>query len=78
MFNVNDTNRETIHTIIAMVMIVVGCLACLYAELFIDPIGEISGSVLGFSGECFSLGGALLGIVNWVNGRLKSYENGKA
>lgn len=75
MFKITDQNRETAHTITAWCMIVVGGFAALYAELFIDPVGEISGSVLGFTGECFSIAGGLLGIVNWVNGRLNKFES---
>lgn len=49
MFKITDQNRETSHTLTAWGMIILGGFAALYAELFIEPVGEISGSVLGFT-----------------------------
>ena len=74
MFKITESNRETANFYTAIFMIAVGSFACLYAEIFIEPKGDISGSVLGFTGECFSLAGALLGMWNWVNGRLNKIE----
>ena len=73
-FKITDNNRETANFFTAVIMIAIGSFACLYAEIFIEPFGEISGSVLGFTGECFSLAGALFGMWNWVNTRLNNIE----
>lgn len=74
MLRINKENRDTAQFYMALALLIVGAFASLYAELFIEPIGEISGSVLGFTGECFSFAGGMLGIVTWVNGRLKDYD----
>ena len=47
--------------VLAAVMLISG-VAMLFVALFIPPVGQISGSVLGAAGEIFVTGGAILGI----------------
>lgn len=83
------TKREKIHTWIALVMLVMG-VAFMWAGFWTPPVGDISNSVLGAAGECFAIGGGLLGLTQYVhyslragfksirrdirNGDLKGYE----
>lgn len=48
-------------------------VAMLFVAMFIDPQGEISGSVLGAVGEVFLLAGSLLGLDSYFNFKLKRY-----
>lgn len=53
-------------------------VAMLFVAMFIDPQGEISGSVLGAVGEVFLLAGSLLGLDSYFNFKLKRFlENNK-
>lgn len=48
-------------------------VAMLFVAMFIDPKGEISGSVLGAVGELFVLAGSLLGLDSYFDFKLKRY-----
>lgn len=50
-------------------------VAMLFVAMFIEPRGEVSGSVLGAAGEVFVLAGCLLGADSYVNYKLKKYLN---
>lgn len=52
-----------------MMLIVVG-LAFGWAGFCVEPVGDISGSVLGIIGECFTLAGALLGIAQYTSSKI--------
>ena len=41
--------------------------------MFIDPQGEVSGSVLGAVGEIFLLAGSLLGLDSYFNFKIKKF-----
>lgn len=65
------TRREKIHTWIAVVMLVMG-LAFMWAGFWTPPVGDISNSVLGAAGECFAIGGGLLGLTQYVHYSLRA------
>ena len=65
------TRREKIHTWIAVVMLVMG-LAFMWAGFWTEPVGDISNSVLGAAGECFAIGGGLLGLTQYVHYSLRA------
>lgn len=48
-------------------------VAILFVGMFIDPQGEVSGSVLGAVGEIFLLAGSLLGLDSYFNFKIKKY-----
>lgn len=48
-------------------------VAMLFVGMFIDPRGEVSGSVLGAVGEIFLLAGSLLGLDSYFNFKIKKY-----
>lgn len=50
-------------------------VAMLFVAMFIEPRGEVSGSVLGAAGEVFVLAGCLLGADSYVNYKLKKILN---
>lgn len=61
--------REDINTYLAVMLIVVG-LGFGWAGFCVEPVGDISGSVLGIIGECFTLAGALLGIAQYTSSKI--------
>lgn len=61
--------RETINTSLAVFLIVAG-VAFGIAGFCVEPVGDISGSVLGIIGECFTLAGALLGIAQYTSSKI--------
>ena len=48
-------------------------VAMLFVAMFINPKGEISGSVLGAVGELFVLAGSLLGLDSYFDFKLKRF-----
>ena len=48
-------------------------VAMLFVGMFIDPQGEVSGSVLGAVGEIFLLAGSLLGLDSYLNFKIKKF-----
>lgn len=52
-------------------------VAMLFVAMFIDPKGEISGTVLGAAGEMFVLAGCLLGLDGYVSYKIKKIVNNK-
>lgn len=61
--------RENVNITIAIMLIVSG-LAFGTAGFCVEPVGDISGSVLGIIGECFTLAGGLLGIVQYTSSKI--------
>lgn len=50
----------------------------LFVAMFIDPKGEISGTVLGAAGEMFVLAGSMLGLDGYVNYKIRKFVNDKS
>lgn len=48
-------------------------VAMLFVGMFINPQGEVSGSVLGAVGEIFLLAGSLLGLDSYFNFKIKKF-----
>ena len=67
-----DNRKFWLGAIMAMLGIVLMFAACFAVE----PVGEISGSVLGASGEIFLLAGALLGADAYLDVKLRNMLNG--
>lgn len=59
-------------------MVAVGTILT-FMGFWVEPIGEISGSVLGATGEFLTLGGALVGADAYVEYRIKKmiHKNNK-
>lgn len=74
-FKITDSNRETVHTVIAIVLIFSGMVAFFLDLCFVGNTGEVGTGTLAYIGEAFTLAGALLGIVQYVSGRLNKIEN---
>lgn len=53
-------------------------VAMLFVAMFIDPKGEISGTVLGAAGEMFLLAGSMLGLDGYVNYKIRKLVNDKS
>ena len=51
-------------------LIVVG-IVLIFLGFYAEPVGELSGSLLGAVGEVFTLGGALVGADAYVEYRIK-------
>lgn len=62
-----EERRYKQQNVMAWVMFLNGILMAWISAFFIDPKGEISNSVLGYVGTCFSVGGAMWGFGLWVN-----------
>ncbi len=62
-----EEKRYRQQNVMAWVMFLNGIGMAWITAFFIDPIGEIDGSILGYIGTCFSVGGALWGFGLWVN-----------
>ena len=56
-------------------LLIAAGVAMLFVAMFIDPRGEISGTVLGASGEMFVLAGSMLGLDSYVNYKVKKLIN---
>ena len=63
-----DERRFWLGSILAILGV-----ALMFTGLFTPPVGEISGSVLGATGEIFLLAGAVLGISSYVDIKMKKY-----
>ena len=63
-----DTRRFWLGATIALCGV-----AMLFVAMYIEPKGEISGTVLGAAGEMFVLAGSLLGLDSYVNYKIKKY-----
>lgn len=73
MFKINETNRETYHTLTAWVLIASGIFA-FFADLFyLRSEGGVGAGTLTYIGEAFTLAGALMGIVQYVGGKFRSF-----
>lgn len=62
-----EERRYKQQNVMAWVMFINGILMAWISAFFVDPPGEISNSVLGYVGTCFSVGGAMWGFGLWVN-----------
>ncbi len=61
-----DSRRFWLGSVLALLGV-----AMLFIAMFIDPKGEVSGSVLGAVGEVFLLAGSLLGLDSYFNYKVK-------
>lgn len=61
-------------TILAVLLVISGQVMC-FLSFYTEPVGEVSGSVLGYFGECLVWAGSVFGILEYVNFKLDS--NGK-
>lgn len=61
-----EEKRYQQQNVMAWVMFLNGIAMAWVSVCFFDPIGEISGSVLGYIGTCFSVGGMMWGFGLWV------------
>lgn len=64
--NFDKKKKYSIQMHMAMIVFVMG-IAFGWAGFFVDPVGEISNSVLGMVGECFTLGGFMWGLYGYTN-----------
>lgn len=56
---------------LAILLVVSGVVMC-YLSFYTEPVGEVSGSVLGYFGECLVWAGSVFGIVEYVNFKVDS------
>lgn len=63
-----DSRKFWLGAVLAVLGVVM-----LFVAMFIDPKGEVSGSVLGAVGEVFLLAGSLLGLDSYFNFKIKKY-----
>lgn len=70
----NDNKSESRRFWLGALLILCG-VTMLFVAMFIDPQGEISGTVLGASGEMFVLAGSMLGLDSYVNYKIKKFIN---
>lgn len=61
---------------LGVAMIVVGTILT-FMGFWVEPVGQISGSVLGATGEFLTLGGALVGADAYVEYRIKKMIHNK-
>ena len=61
-----ETKRYKQQNVMAWVMFLNGIMMAWVSVFFFEPLGEISGSVLGYIGTCFSVGGMMWGFGLWV------------
>lgn len=58
-------------TALAVLLVISGIVMC-FLSFYTDPVGEVSGSVLGYLGECLVWAGSVFGIVEYVNYKIDS------
>ena len=63
--------RIEAKTALAVMLVVSGIVMC-FLSFYTDPVGEVSGSVLGYFGECLVWAGSVFGIVEYVNYKIDS------
>lgn len=63
---------ESKRFILACIMIFAG-IVLLFLSFYTHPIGEITSSVLGASGELFVFAGSLLSLDSYVNWKIHKY-----
>lgn len=76
--NKEESRRYRQQNVMAWVMFLNGIIMAWIAVFFIEPIGEIHGSVLGYIGTCFSVGGMMWGFEIWVSNNFLRREKPKA
>lgn len=54
-------------------LLITAGVVMLFVAMFINPKGEISGTVLGAAGEMFVLAGSMLGLDSYVNYKIKKF-----
>lgn len=74
MWRVDDQNRETVHTVTAVGLIISGVVAFFLDLCAVGQVGEVGTGTLAYIGEAFTLSGALFGIVSYVGGRVAKIE----
>lgn len=62
--------RLEAKTALAVLLVISGIVMC-YLSFYTEPLGEVSGSVLGYFGECLVWAGSVFGIVEYVDFKLK-------
>lgn len=63
--------RIEAKTALAVLLVLSGILLC-YLSFYTPPVGEVSGSVLGYFGECLVWAGSVFGIVEYVNYKIEN------
>lgn len=63
--------RVEAKTPLAILLVVSGVVMC-FLSFYTEPVGEVSGSVLGYFGECLVWAGSVFGIVEYVNFKVDS------
>lgn len=58
--------RIEVKQALAVLLIFSGIVMC-YLSFYTEPLGEISGSVLGYFGECLIWAGSVFGLVEYVD-----------
>ena len=69
-------NMEARRFWLGCILIVVG-VVLIFLGFYVEPKGELSGSLLGAVGEVFTLGGALVGADAYVEYRIKKMIHNK-
>ena len=64
----SENKKFWLGTVLAILGVVM-----LFVALFVDPKGEISGSVLGAVGEIFLVSGSLLGLDSYFDFKLNKF-----
>lgn len=72
----SNNTMETRRFILACVMVFAGIIM-LFWGFYVEPLGSISSSVLGASGEVFVFAGSLLSLDSYVNWKITKYINNK-
>ena len=68
----NET-KEKIQSAVATLSIVFG-FALTAVGFAVEPVGEVSGSVIGILGECLCFGGAIFGVSLHYNNELNIFK----
>ncbi len=64
--------RIEAKTALAILLVISGVVLC-YLSFYTEPVGEVSGSVLGYFGECLVWAGSVFGIVEYVNFKIDTH-----
>ena len=67
----NDTRQFALGAVCILSGITMAFIAAFAVDTEASPRGTISGSVLGYIGEAFTLGGSLVGAVQYVKYKTK-------
>lgn len=75
MWKVNPENRETVHTFVAIALIISGMTAFFLDLCVVGTPGDVGTGTLTYIGEAFTLAGALFGIVSYVGREINRSED---